>query len=177
MLSKVKFSFENDYNATNATIKVKDIVITNPHKTASVVLTDDATAWSGNATANDFTLAFGMATDNEATDAKENVEVAYAYRATYESQNELFLIPSEEYSYNVTFKVVLLVSDEEIKTYTHNVTAKFAPVAGHSYDIKAVINASNIDPNNAQEPIEFTVDTLSGWNTTADVNAQYPQKN
>ena len=172
VLSKVKFSFENAYNATNATIKVKDIVIINPHKTANVVLTD-ATAWSGNATANDFTLAFGMATDDEATtDAKENEEVAYAYGATYESQNELFLIPSEEYSYNVTFKVVLLVSGEEIKTYTHNVTAKFAPVAGNSYDIKAVINASNIDPNHAQEPIEFTVNTLPDWGTANNVNAQ-----
>ena len=177
VLSKVKFSFENAYNATNATIKVKDIVITNPHKTASVVLTD-ATAWSGNAAADDFTLAFGMATDNEATDAKEDAEVAYAYGATYESHNELFLIPSsEEYSYNVTFKVVLLVSGEEIKTYTHNVTAKFAPEAGNSYDIKAVINASNIDPNHAQEPIEFTVSELPGWTTAENVNAQYPQNN
>ena len=172
VLSKVKFSFENAYNATNATIKVKDIVIINPHKTANVVLTD-ATAWSGNATANDFTLAFGMATDDEATtDAKENEEVAYAYGATYESQNELFLIPSEEYSYNVTFKVVLLVSGEEIKTYTHNVTAKFAPVAGNSYDIKAVINASNIDPSNEQEPIEFTVSTLYDWGTANNVDAE-----
>lgn len=177
VLSKVKFSFENAYNATNATIKVKDIVITNPHKTANVVLTGE-TAWSGNATANDFTLAFGMATDDEATtDAKENAEVAIVYGKTYESQNERFLIPSEEYSYNVTFKVVLLVSGEEIKTYTHNVTAKFAPVAGNSYDIKAVINASNIDPNNEQEPIEFTVSTLSGWTTADGVNAQYPQNN
>lgn len=177
VLSKVKFSFENAYNATNATIKVKDIVITNPHKTANVVLTD-ATAWSGNAVANDFTLAFGMATDDEATTAtKENTEVAYAFGKTYESQNERFLIPSEEYSYNVTFKVVLLVSGEEIKTYTHNVTAKFAPVAGNSYDIKAVINAANIDPDHAQEPIEFTVNTLLGWDTATGVDAQYPQNN
>lgn len=177
VLSKVKFSFENAYNATNATIKVKDIVITNPHKTANVVLTA-ATAWSGNATADGFTLAFGMATDDEATtETKEDVEVAYAFGKTYESQNELFLIPSEEYPYNVTFKVVLMVSGEEITTYTHNVTAKFAPVAGNSYDIKAVINASNIDPNHAQEPIEFTVSTLSGWTTAAGVDAQYPQNN
>ena len=181
VLSKVKFSFENAYNATNATIKVKDIVITNPHKTANVVLTD-ATAWSGNAAADDFSLAFGMATDDEATTAtKENTEVAYAFGKTYESQNERFLIPSEEYSYNVTFKVVLLVSGEEIKTYTHNVTAKFAPVAGNSYDIKAVINAANIDPDHAQEPIEFTVNTLPGWDTATGVatgvDAQYPQNN
>ena len=176
VLSKVKFSFENAYNATNATIKVKDIVITNPHKTASVVLTD-ATAWSAHATAADFALSFGMATDAEATDAKENAEVAYEYGATYESQNELFLIPSTSHAYNVTFTVELLVSNTVVATYNHTVTATFAPVAGNSYDIKAVINAENIDPNHAQEPIEFTVSTLPGWGTATDVNAQYPQNN
>ena len=171
VLSKVKFSFENAYNATNATIKVKDIVITNPHKTANVVLTG-STAWSDQ-TASDLTLAFGMATDNEATTAaKENVEVAYGFGATYESQNELFLIPSTTYSYNVTFKVDLLVSGTLVKTYNHTVTAEFAPAAGSSYDIKAVINASNIDPNNEQEPIEFTVNTLPDWGTANNVDAE-----
>lgn len=176
VLSKVKFSFENAYNASNATIKVKDIVITNPHKTANVVLTD-VTVWSDNAAANNFTLAFGMATDAEATDAKENAEVAYAYGATYESQNELFLIPSTSHAYNVTFTVELLVSGKTVATYNHTVTATFAPAPGNSYDIKAVINAENIDPNHAQEPIEFTVSTLPDWGTATGVDAQYPQNN
>ena len=176
VLSKVKFSFENAYNATNATIKVKDIVITNPHKTGDVVLTG-STVWS-NLVKDDLTLAFGMATDDEATtDAKENDEVAIVYGKTYESQNERFLIPSTSYAYNVTFTVELLVSGTTVATYNHTVTATFAPGAGNSYDIKAVINASNIDPNNAQEPIEFTVNTLSGWGETSDVEAQYPSNN
>ena len=170
VLSKVKFSFENGYNATNATIKVKDIVITNPHKTATAVLTGE-TVWSGLATANGFTLDFGMATDAETTTDKENVEVAYAYGATYESQNERFLIPSAEYAYNVTFTVELLVSGTKVAEYNHTATAKFAPAAGNAYDIKTVINASNIDPNNEQEPIEFTVNALPGWGTTNNVEA------
>lgn len=176
ILSKVKFSFKNEYNATNATIRVKNIKITNPHKTATVVLTA-ATAWDGHASAADFELSFGMATDDEDTADKEKVEVAYAFGKTYESQNELFLIPSASYPYKVTFDVELLVSGQLIDTYEHTVTATFAPVAGNSYDIKAVINASNIDPNHAQEPIEFTVSTLSGWTTAAGVDAQYPQNN
>ena len=172
VLSKVKFSFENAYNATNATIKVKNIKITNPHKTAGVVLTA-ATAWDGHASAADFELSFGMATDDEATTGeKENAEVAYAFGKTYESQNELFLIPSDTYPYNVTFDVDLLVSGQLIDTYTHTVTANFAPVAGNSYDIKAVINATNIDPEQAQEPIEFTVNPLPDWGTATGVNAQ-----
>ena len=181
VLSKVKFSFENGYNATNATIKVKDIAITNPHKTATAVLTG-VTVWSDLATANDFTLDFGMATDAEATtDANENVEVAYAYGATYESQNERFLIPSAtEYEYVVTFTVELYINGtqidvdkntEGVQGYNHTAKVTFAPVAGNAYDIKAVINASNIDPQHKQEPIEFTVATLPGWGTTNDVEA------
>lgn len=175
VLSKVKFSFENAYNATNATIRVKDIKITNAHKTADVVLTD-GTVWSGHALApvdDVFTLAFGMATDDEATTGvKENVEVAYAFGKTYESQNELFLIPSDTYEYNVTFNVELLVSGSVVKTYAHTVKAEFAPAPGNSYDIKAVINAENIDPANEQEPIEFTVSTLSGWGDATNVDAE-----
>lgn len=171
VLSKVKFSFENGYNATNATIRVKDIVITNPHKTANVVL-DANTAWSGNAAADDFTLAFGMATDAEATaGVKENQEVDYAYGATYESQNELFLIPSTSYAYNVTFTVELLVSKTVVATYNHTASVTFAPVAGNAYDIKTVINAKNIDPNNEQEPIEFTVNTLPEWGNATGVDS------
>ena len=175
VLSKVKFSFENGYNATNATIRVKNIVITNPHKTANVVLNAN-TAWSDLAVANDFTLSFGMATDDEATTtAKENVEVAYAYGATYESQNELFLIPSTSYAYNVTFTVELLVSNTVVAEYEHTATATFAPQPGNAYDIKTVINATNIDPNHAQEPIEFSVNALPDWGNSNGVNAAVPQ--
>ncbi|MBR5864991.1 MAG: fimbrillin family protein [Alistipes sp.] len=182
VLSKVKFSFENGYNATNATIKVKDIVITNPHKTATAVLTG-ATVWDDLALAadDDFTLDFGMATDAEATtDANENVEVAYAYGATYESQNERFLIPSAEYEYVVTFTVDLYINGtqidvdkntEGVQGYNHTAKVTFAPVAGNAYDIKTVITPKNIDPQHKQEPIEFTVATLPGWGTTNDVEA------
>ena len=171
VLSKVKFSFENKYNATNATIKVKDIVITNPHKTANVVLTA-ATAWDGLATATDFTLGFGMATDDEATDAHENDEVAYVCGKTYESQKELFLIPSATaYEYNVTFTVELLVSNSVVATYNHTATVEFAPAAGIAYDIKTAITPENIDPQHKQEPIEFTVNTLPGWDTTINEEA------
>ena len=111
-----------------------------------------------------------MATDNEATtDAKENEEVAYAYKATYESQKELLLIPNTDTAegakdtYNVTFTVDLLVSGTLIKTYNHTATVAFKPEPGKSYDIKAEINAGNIDPENKQEPIEFTVTKVNDW--------------
>lgn len=178
ILSKVKFSFENGYNASTATIKVYDVKIENAYETATATLGVSSTAWAGQNNAT-LVLEFGNASDAEATtDVKESAEVAYAYGATYESLNERFLIPGTAPSvtykdknntdvtvnaYKVTFKIDLLVNDTLVKTYNHTAYAKFAPEAGNSYDIKTVINAENIDPENTQEPIEFTVTAIGEW--------------
>lgn len=182
ILSKVKFSFVNGYNATNATIRVKNIKINNAYETGNVALDASDTEWTDQA--GTLELEFGMATDNESTaDVKENVEVAYAYNATYESQNERFLIPgaiagteatetaaATPAGYKVTFTVELLVSGTVVKTYDHTTYVALEPVAGQAYDITATITAENIDPEHAQEPIEFTVAALPGWGTTNGVN-------
>ena len=172
ILSKVKFSFENAYNASAATIKVYDIQITNAYKKGNVALTKASTTWSGQATADGFVLDFGMATDDQATtEAKENAEVAYTYGNTYESQNELLLIPGAvDGGYNVTFNVDLLVSGQKIKTYNHTAKVNFTPAPGTCYDIKAVVNAENIDPAQKQEEIKFTVTAINGWANPADGN-------
>ncbi len=167
ILSKVKFSFKNGYNATNATIKVTDIKINNAYESATVTLGENSTEWTAQAqdTTNPLVLDFGAATDDQATtNVKENDVVAYAHNEIYESQNERFLIPGAvEGGYNVTFNVVLLVSGTPIDTYEHSVTLNLTPVAGNSYDVAAEITAANIDPEHSQEPIEFTVKTISDW--------------
>ena len=169
ILSKVKFSFENAYNASAATIKVYDIKITNAYKTGNVALTEASTTWSGQAQApaNDFVLDFGAAVaDNADTQAD-----AYAFSQTLESYNELLLIPGAvDGGYNVTFNVDLLVSGQKIKTYNHTAKVNFAPAPGTCYDIKAVVNAENIDPEQEQEAIEFTVTAIDGWANPADGN-------
>lgn len=175
VLSKVKFSFENAYNASTATIKVYDVKIENAWESATATLGETSTAWGSHA--GDVVLLFGNASDDEATtDVKEKVEVAYAYGKTYETLNERLLIPgvapavtgvnNVTNAYKVTFKVDLLVNGTKIKEYAHTAYVEFAPVAGYSYDIKAEINAENIDPANEQEPIEFTVTNIGGWETT-----------
>lgn len=170
-LSKVKLSFENAYNATNATIKVREVKITDAYKTGNVVLTD-ATDWSTQD--GKLELAFGNAV---ADGASSTDALAFAYNTTLESYNELFMIPGEgptldgeKHTYTVTFIVDLIVRGTVVKTYEHTINAEFAPEAGKSYDLKATINAENIDPYHAQEPIEFTVNTLPGWGTTTDQN-------
>ncbi len=169
VLSKVKFTFMNEYNATNATIRVKDVKITDAYETGSVVL-DAASTWSSQA--GTLELAFG-----NAAVASASAEEAFGYSKSVESYNELLLIPGAgptevegKKTYTVTFTVDLLVSGTVVKTYSHTINAAFTPKAGNSYNLTANINAENIDPEHKQEPIEFTVNTLPGWGTTNNQN-------
>ena len=180
ILSTVKFSFENGYNASAATICVRDIKITNAYETGVATLGANAAAWGDQAGVITDGVAFGNATTVEAyaTDANEAnlVNYDYAHGTTIESYFERFLIPGEatklagdvKEGYKVTFKVDLLVNGTKVKTYDHTAYANFVPVAGNAYNIKTTINASNIDPNHAQETIEFTVTTITDWDNDHD---------
>lgn len=175
VLSKVKFSFENAYNATNATIRVKNVQIIDAY--ANGVATLDAnTAWAP--TNNNLTLNFG-----NAAEASETADQAFACNTTLESYNELLMIPgagatsftvtngettTTKTGYTIKFDVELLVSGTVVKSYPHTIYTDFAPVAGNSYDLKATINAENIDPANEQEPIEFTVTEIDDWTVQSE---------
>lgn len=183
ILSKVKFSFTNKYLATNTEIRVRDIKITNAYATGDVELTSTAetnaetkisniAAWSNQATQN-VTLSFG----NAAT-AGESAKEDIAHSKTVESYNERLLIPGQA-TYNVRFIVDIVIDDNVVKTYeNHTATVTHNFVAGQSYNIKAEINYENIDPENEQEPIEFTVTAINKWDnpngSTTDVDATTP---
>ena len=187
VLSKVKFSFVNNYNATNAKIAVRDIEIKNAYMSATATLNAN-TNWSNQT--GTLVIDFDDATDDEATtEVKESAAVKYAYGAIYESKNERLMIPGTapevtytaknaegvpttvtENAYKVTFNVDLYVGETLVKTYAHAAYAKFIPAPGTCYDIKTIINASNIDPEHSQEPIEFTVNALPGWGEYKNVD-------
>lgn len=167
ILSKIKFSFENAYDASTATIQVTDVKITNAHSTANVKLNNTTTTWSDNA-GTIAAIEFGDATDPES----DNYEKAYACGTTYESANERFVIPTAEYAFEISFVANLYINGTQVDVdaetdgvngYAHTATVTFAPQPGNSYDIKAVIDATNIDPTHAQKPIEFTVNSIGGW--------------
>lgn len=177
ILSKVKFSFKNGYNASSATICVRDIRITNAYTTADATLAKDNTAttdvdetitwsnWSGNT----LQIAFGnatteaaYATDVYAVDNNNLAEYDYAYNTTVESYYERFVIPATNKEWNISFIVDLLVSGQRIKSYNHTATLTTSFEPGKAYDIAATIDATNIDPATSQEPIEFTA-TMNDW--------------
>ena len=176
LLSKVKFSFENAYNASNATIRVKNVKMTNTWKSATATLGVNSTSWGSH---NDATLKLDF---GNAAESAVNADYDYKYNNTVETYNERLMIPglAPEVTYNkkdaegnttqvtdnvyvVEFTVELLVNGTVVKSYPHTAYAKFTPVAGNFYDIKTQINETNIDPNNEQEPIEFTVTEITDW--------------
>lgn len=175
ILSKVKFSFFNNYNVESAKIAVSSIKIENAYTTAEVALSNSETDWKNHSNAT-LELAFGNALDDEATEEKVAAVATYGYGKTYESLNERFLIPDATpavtgvdgvtNAYKVTFLVDLYINDVKVNAtpYQHTSYVEFTPVAGYAYDIKAEITPANIDPNHAQEPIEFTVNPIGGWN-------------
>lgn len=166
ILSKVKFSFENGYNADNTKIKVHSIAITNAYKTGVVALGADKPVWREQQDAITG-FNFGVATDNQATtDVKENVEDTFGFGITRESQNELLLIPADYTTTKlaVTFKYDVVVGGTTINTFTVTPAVPVNLLPGNAYDFKAVIKPG--------QAIEFTVNPLAGWdngNTVDDL--------
>lgn len=163
ILSKVKFSFENSYNASAATIRVKNVKVTNAYTTGDVALAAAAT-WDNQANTGAFSFGNAAVASADAT-----VDEDYAFGTTKESYYERLLIPANA-EWNITFDVDLLVSGEVIDTYNHTAKATIDLQPGMSYDINAEITAANIDPEHAQEPIEFTA-TMTDWSNDNEVDA------
>ena len=154
-LSKVRFSFLNNYNGDGVTIAVKDIKIHNAYKTGDVALTATTTTWSNQA--NSLELEFG----NANTTKENTAAAAFAKGTEVESHNEFLLIPANytaENKLSISFSYDVLVNGTVIKNFpqTPAVTVNLEP--GHAYDFKATITNG--------EPIVFTVTEIDEWDTT-----------
>lgn len=164
LLSKVKFSFVNAYDATGSSIEVKNIKITNAHASAIVALNNTIVTWTNLGGAIGAQNNEGLSFD-DADDATEKL-----------------LIPSESFAYDVDFDVELYYGEGDnktlIKTFPHRKsTVTFAPAAGCSYNITATINKDNIDEAGAQTKIEFTVTDIDEWTPTNANDVNLPVTN
>ena len=161
LLSKVKFTFTNGYDATNTLIAVKNIVINDTSAEGTAVLGVNAdkavtAAWTLKDTNLD--LAFG--------DAITGGYIAQG--ADEQSAKSLLIIPAEK-TYNVTFTVELYYENGEnnytlVKTYSHDVDFAANFEFGKSYNVATTITYKNIAPGDTEQyPIEFTVNEIKGW--------------
>ena len=181
LLSKVKFTFANNYDATNTVIAVKNIVINDAYSVGDAVLGHNGTAVTATWTPSsaDLDLAFGNAP-------------AAGYIAQTESQESdkaLLLIPTAGHAYDVTFTIDLLykIGDkyDVVTSYIHTVKLTHNFEFGKSYNVATAINHTNIvpddpnDPNddNEQKSIEFTVTDITDWVDGGNAGVVFPENN
>lgn len=177
LLSKVKFSFVNDFDNQSVNLKVSNIRIEGLEAEGNIDLatSDWATrdnAWVLDAT-DTVTFQFGAASESN-----EFAADRIAQYTEMESYNELLLFPQTQRDYLVKFTVELYYGDVLAITYNHDINVPVAFEMGKAYDLKATINAQNIvdpdDPNHegdsitTLEPIEFEVEVID-WVQAGEV--------
>ena len=174
LLSKVKFSFVNEFDNESVTLKVSDVVINDLEKVANINLAVDkwwenANAWVAEGIETvDFNFGAASATAETTADA-------IAQYKEMESYNQLLVFPHEQRNYLVTFKVEMYLGTVLAGTYLHDVEVPVFFEMGKAYDLKATINSANIvdpqDPNHQGEqlePIQFEV-TVEPWIEAGEV--------
>ena len=188
LLSKVKFTFTNNYDATNTVIAVKNIVINDAYSKGTAVLGHNGTAvtadWDPSSTDLDLDLAFGNA----------NPAAGYiAQGVSQESDKALLLIPTADHAYDVTFTIDLLyqngVDDAgnpvyvKVQEYNHTVALTHNFEFGKSYNVATAIDYTNIVPDgpggedNKQSTIEFTVTDITDWVDGGNAGVVFPENN
>lgn len=162
ILSKVKFTFVNNYDATNTEIQINDIKISNAIQNATVTLSNSTPVWETNDFTNLKVFDFGAATydTNGVVEPKEP--------GTYESYKEFLLIPFNYKDDNTTEAVQKLKISFNYDIVVNGVTVKNFSVApeinvnlepGKAYNFKATIEPGT--------PIVFSAEIID-WDNDHD---------
>ena len=158
LLSRVKFTFNNTFAATDAAkITISNVKITNAYANGTITPAAADAAWV--VSNNTLQVAF----DEADTDALKDLAANTGKGAT----TPMYLIPATSPSYNVEFDVTLN-QNGATTTYHHTATINTTMDMGMSYNFVANINASNVDPDNELFPIEFTAE-VEKWKNADDV--------
>ena len=170
LLSRVRFTFINGFQmGSNIELKVENVKITNVDKVGKLDIANRVAGdWSVDATKGVFEKTFGNAGTNY-------IPVADNVANSSASTEHFYLIPANG-TYNVTFNVKLKQAGVELATYPRTATVPLNMVKGYSYNVKAILDASNTSNEGQLYPIEFQVEGVSGWAnyTNADATVTPP---
>ena len=176
LLSKVKFSFVNQFDNANAYIVVKDIVITNAETEGTINLAVE-NWWDGGDWSVKTPAAFEFG--NAATTALKGEDKIAQFKEI-ESYNEMLLFPVINKTFTITFAVDLYMGEVLADTYKHSIDVTTTLEMGKAYDFKATFNAKNIidpedpeHPEDALQPIEFEVEVIDWVQPTEEVEVNY----
>ncbi len=170
LLSRVRFTFINGFQmGSNIELKVENVKITNVDKVGTLGIANRVAGdWSVDATKGVFEKTFGNAGTNY-------IPVADNAANSSASTEHFYLIPANG-TYNVTFDVKLKQAGVELATYPRTATVPLNMVKGYSYNVKAILDASNTSNEGQLYPIEFQVEGVSDWAnyTNADATVTPP---
>jgi hypothetical protein len=151
LLARVKFQFTNSLNNSNTTLVVKNVKIAAAPSVGTY--TQKTSTWSFTAdtqgsTALDFGSTGTTKVEKDATG----------------STSALYLYPLNQ-TYSLSFDVEVYHGTELAATYSHTgvTVPQVAMSAGNSYQFKADLDASNINPDASLSPIVFDVTSVSDW--------------
>ena len=168
LLSKVKFSFVNDFDNANVSLVVRDVTITNAETNGTINLAVE-NWWDG----DDWTLTNpeGKFAFGNAAVASANAEEHIAQYQEIESYSEMLLFPIKDKSFNITFEVDIYMGELLATTIPHTVDVTTTLEMGKAYDFKAILSGESEELN----PIEFTVDVID-WVDAGEVNGVIPSE-
>ena len=160
-LSKVKFTFANDFKTDNMFVEVKNVEMVVPQSGTVDFYGANENVWNlGNGTT---TLAFG---DTE----------LISYQDTDECTTELFTIPaSADYSYSVKFDLYVYTGKADSKELAFKAEGKEATISGYALEMGKAYNfVASINPSSLNlHEIVFTA-TVEDWETpTVEVPVGY----
>ena len=160
MLARVRFTFSNQFGeGSNIELKVTDVVITDAYKTGELAVVNGVVAEAWTPADKTLNVAFGNAGS-----------AAIAENGGSAVTEHFYLIPANA-SYNVTFNDELIQAGVSVANYERSATLTYDMKKGYSYDIKANLNPKNTSDDGELYPIEFTVDSVDGWESYTNVDA------
>ena len=167
-LSRVRFTFVNTIAAaSNITLKIDSVRVTNAYRTGTLAVTDDttpgATAEAWTVADNTYKIAFA--------NASAIIPGAVAGQTpSSETTEHHYLIPAAT-TYNVEFVVSVYQAGVLVGTYNRSASFSTDATKGASYDVKAALTTDNILPEGEKfYPIVFTVTEVDAWDDFSNVN-------
>lgn len=156
LLSRVKFTFKNGFDATAAAkITVKNVKITNAYANASITPNATNAAWTTTVGSDTLNVNFGKTADDIA--AEDTSETT-----------QMYLIPVAQPSYTVSFTVELNQNGVR-SNYDHTATITTGMEIGKSYNFTAELNKDNISGGDILYPINFKAEVEEWKNYTDSV--------
>ncbi len=177
MLSRVKFTFKNNFSSNRTFIRISEINIEDATAKATIDTYAGETSWTEVTEEAPFKVDF---TKIALTGSQPQLIPGGTETGTHEqgTEHQYFIPLTVEKAYTANFIVEWFIYDPQTTlfklqdTYSHKVTlpsTKFDPNA--SYNFIAEIDNTNIDPEQQLYPIKFTAEVTPWGNwTNSDIN-------